>query len=369
MKNFKFKVNWFLMCFIFGLASNLMGQSIITKVSKRNFPVVKKIKGEEILLDDYNHHHHIFVVGDYLLTLVNSGPHNYHVFDKKTYKYLGPIGIRGEGPNEWQIPQTTLGQYEKTKDGLLLWNYDYLRGNFNKINLTKTLASKSANPIIENTIRINMREFPYFQLFQGNNGRIYATSWIYEQNRGRLKYLDPETKASKKSDLFPKTKNAHILPSEVLNSLYGASFDKHPSKDKYVQATFVFNRIDIFDENPKVVKSIVDGDNWQDNYYDAKEINPAERWLPPMIKGYDGLSVSENFIVALEAKRYIGPDEKKENESFVRVYNWDGKPVAFFEIEHDLSSIDLDEANGILYATDYTHELVLKFDINQILKR
>ncbi|WP_291788513.1 hypothetical protein, partial [Cecembia sp.] len=63
MKNFKFKVNWFLMCFIFGLASNLMGQSIITKVSKRNFPVVKKIKGEEILIDDYNHHHHIFVVG------------------------------------------------------------------------------------------------------------------------------------------------------------------------------------------------------------------------------------------------------------------------------------------------------------------
>ena len=369
MGDLKFKKEWFLILVIFGLVSNSMGQSIITKVSKRNFPLVKKIKGEEILIDDYNHHHHIFVVGDYLLTLVNSGPHNYHVFDKKTYKYLGPIGIRGEGPNEWQIPQTTLGQYEKTKDGLLLWNYDYLRGNFNKINLTKTLASKSAKPIIENTIRINMREFPYFQLFQGNNGKIYATSWIYEQNRGRLKYFDPITKTSKKSELFPKIRNAHLLPSEVLNSLYGAPFDKHPFMDKYVQALFVFNRIDIFDENLKVVKSIVDGDNWQDNYYDAKEINPTENYIRPRINGYNGLAVSENFIFALEAKRNVGTDQEKENESFIRVYNWDCKPVAFLEIEHDLSSIDIDEASGILYATDYTHELVLKFDINQILKR
>ncbi len=350
------------------LTGSQLNLSDIIKVSKKDFPKTIKIEAEEILTNNYYHHHKIFIVGDYLLTMVNSGDHQYHVFDKKTQKYLGPVGIRGQGPNEWEIPQTTLGQFEKTPDGVMLWNFDYLRGNFNKINLTKTLDSKSANPVIENTTRINMREFPYFQLFQGSNGKIYATGWIYEVNRVRLKSINPSSMAIQKSGLFPKIKNSNNLPSEILNSLYGGSIDKHPTKDIFVHAMFMFNRIDIFDENLNVIKTIVDGKNWEDDYYDGREINPSTDFLRPRIDGFNGLAVSDNFIIALEAKKNVGTEKEKENESFIRVYNWDGKPLAYFEIEHDLSSIDLDEAEGMLYATDYGHELVLKFNISNLIR-
>jgi len=350
------------------LTGSTVNTSDLIKVTKKDFPKIVKIKGEEILTNDYNHHHHIFVIGDYLLTLVNSGDFHYHVFDKKSQKYLGPVGIRGEGPNEWEIPQTTLGQFEKTKDGIKICNFDFLRGNFNKINLTKTLGSKSAKPIIENTTRINMREFPFFQLFQGSNGRIYANSSIFEVNRVRLKSFNPSDKSIKKSELFPKIKNSNHLPSEILNSLYGASFDKHPSKDKFVQAMFMFNRIDIFDENLNVTKSIVDGLNWQDGFYDGKEIDPTKDFLSPKVDGFDGLAAGENFIFAVEAKKYIANQKPKENETFIRVYNWDGKPLAYLEIAHDLSSIDVDETNGVIYATDYEYELVLRFNISQLIK-
>lgn len=361
-------LGWSLLISMVILTGSQVNPSAIIKVSKKDFPKVMKVKGEKIFTNDYNHHDQIFVVGDYLLTLVNSGEYQYHVFDKKTQKYLGPVGIRGLGPNEWEIPRTTLGQFEKTPDGVLLWNYDYLRGNFNKINLSKTLDSKSANPVIENTTRINMREFPYFQLFQGSNGRIYATGWIYEVNRVRLKSYNPSNKAIQKSGLFPKINNSNHLPSDVLNGLYGLSFDKHPKKDLFVQAMFIFNRIDFFDENLNVIKSIVDGGNWEDGFYDGKDIDPSTNFIRPRINGYDGLTVSDNFILALEAKKNVGTEKEKENESFIRVYNWDGKPLAYFEIEHDLSSIDLDEADGMLYATDYEHELVLKFNISSLIK-
>jgi hypothetical protein len=341
----------------------------LTKVAKKDFPKVIELKGEPILTEDYNHHHKIFVIDKYLMTLVNSGKYQYHVFDKRTHNYLGPIGLRGQGPNEWEIPQTTLGQFEKTNDAIMFWNFDYLRGNFNKINLTKTLATKSIDPVIEKTIRINMREFPYFQLFQGKESdKIYATGWIYEANRVRLKSYNPTDHSIRKSALFPRINNSNHLPSEVMNSLYGGSFGKHPNQDKFVQAMFTFNRIDIFDENLNVINSIVDGENWRDGYFDGKEMDITRDYLSPLVDGYNGLAVSENFIFALEAKENIGTEEEKENESFIRVFNWDGKPLAYFEIPHDLSSIDIDESNGYLYATDYQHELVLRFNISNQIK-
>ncbi|MFC3415467.1 BF3164 family lipoprotein [Algoriphagus hitonicola] len=339
----------------------------IHEISKEDFPLIRKIYGEKILTDNYNHHHKIFVIDKYLLTMVNSGDNHYHVFDKNSQEYLGPVGVRGEGPNEWEIPQTTVGQFTKSGDEIHLWNFDFLRGNFNKINLTKTLSSNSAYPVLLDTERINMRDFPYFQLFKGNNGKIYANGWIYETNRVRLKSYNPNTKEVEKSGLFPRIKNSNHLPAEVMNSLYGGSFDKHPSKDVFVQAMFMFDRIDIFDENLNLIRSIVDGENWKDDFYDGNDINPSINFLRPRINGYNGLAVSENFIFALEAKQNEGTDDEIENESFIRIYNWEGEPLAYFEVEHDLSSIDIDEDEGILYATDYSHELVLRFDISNFI--
>lgn len=365
--NFSKNLSSYLILF-FLITAHTYGQTVV-KVAKKDFPLKIKIQGQEILSKDFNHHHKIFIVGDYILTLVNSGDYNYHVFDKKTQQYLGPIGLRGEGPEEWVIPQTTLGQYHKKDGDIYMWYFDFLRGTFSLMNLTKTIKSKSINPINDRRLRINMKLFPYFQLFMGDNERIYGTNWIYESDRSRLKSYDIKTNKIAKSALFPKIKNSSHLPSEVMNSLYSCSFDKHPFKDQFAQATFIFNRIDIFDQNLNVIKSIVDGENWKDDYYEGREIIPSENFISPRINGFDGLSVSNNFIFALEAKKNVGTDKEKENESFVRVYNWNGVPIAYLEINHDLSSIDFDEETKVLYATDYSHELVLKFNLSQYLPK
>jgi len=345
----------------------LQGQSII-KVTKNDFPKKVKLSGQPILTNDYHHHHHIHVIDDFLLTLTNSGEYNYHVFDKKSEKYLGPIGRKGDGPKEWEIPLTTLGQYEKKDGEIFLWYFDFLRGYLQLMNFSKTVTSKSIDPIIERRLKFNMRVFPYFQLLMGDNRKAYATSWIYEANRGRIKSLDLDSKVIKKSKLFPEISNDSHLPSEVINSLYSASFDKHPKENLFIQATFIFNRIDIFDYELNVLRSIVDGENWQNNYYDGREIDPSSNFIRPRINGYDGISVSEKYIFALEAKKNVGTDQEIENESFIRVYDWFGKPIVYLEITHDLSSIDFDKESRSLYATDYNHQLVLKIDLSNVIK-
>ncbi|GMQ31335.1 BF3164 family lipoprotein [Algoriphagus confluentis] len=335
----------------------------VTKVTKTDFPQQLRLKGEAILDDDFNHHHMIYVNDTILLTTANSGKYHYHVFHKTKLNYLGSIGVRGEGPGEWEIPSTTAGQFEKGRDGIKVWHFDYLRGNFELINITKTINSKSPTPIVDRRLRIDARSFPFYQLFMGSNQRIYTNAWIYEQNRGRIKYIDLKTNKIQKSDLFPKIADIEHLPTEVINSLYGAPFDKHPNKDVFVQAMFMFNRIDFFDANLNLTNSIVDGDNWKDNFYNGRDIKVNENFLRPRINGYDGLSVGEKFVFVLEAKKNVGTDQFKENQSFIRVFTLDGKPLSYIEILHDLSSIDYDESSGVLYATDYSHELVLRFDL------
>jgi hypothetical protein len=358
----------FVLVFFFNFNLIESNAQILVKVSKSDFPKKVTLEGQEILTQDYNHHHKIFVVDTLLVTMVNSGKNHYHVYHKNKLTYLGPIGVRGEGPNEWEIPQTTVGQFEKTDEGIKLWYFDFLRGNYSLMNLTKTLKSGSAYPIVDRRLRIDMKIFPYYQLFMGENSKIYANGWIYEQNRVRIKSYDLERKVISKSGLFPAIKNNSRLPAETMNSLYGGSFDKHPSQDKFVQAMFMFNRIDIFDENLKVIKTIVDGENWKDNFYDGLEIDPTKDFFEERIDGYNGLTLSENLIFALEMKRNVNSEINKENESFIRVYDWEGRPKAYLTVKHDLSSIDIDEKEGKLYATDYTHELVLRFDISQLIK-
>ena len=337
-------------------------QSIV-KVSKEDFPEIITIEGEPILTYDYHHHFKIHLLDTLLLTTVNGGKNHYHVYHKDKLTYLGAVGVRGDGPDEWDIPSTTVGQFELTKEGIGLWNFNYLRGTFTLINLTKTLESGSPKPILNRRLRINTKVFPYYQLYMGDNNKIFASGWIFEENRSRLKFFDLESNQIGKTALFPTIRNSGNFPPEIMNSLYTASFGKHPTEDKFVQALFVYNRIDIFDGNLKVLKSIVDGENWKNDYYDGKEIDITINFISPRMNGFNGLALSNNFIFALEGKKNEGTDEEIENESFIRVYDWEGRPKAYLNVNHDLTGIAFDEKSGNLYATDYSHELVLRFNI------
>ncbi len=261
------------------------------------------------------------------------------------------------------MPYTTVGQYEVTDSGIFLWFFDYQRGHLSKINLTKTLLSGSPYPILDKSFRIDASKFPYFRLFYLNDEKLVADCWITEQDRVRIKSFNPETEEVKKSTLFPSMKNIHLLPAEVVNSLYTTTFAKHPSKNVFVQAMATFNRIDIFNENLSMQKSIVDRENWQDDYYDAEEIDPASNFLDERVDGYDGLVCTRDFIFALERKKTPPSNADVRPESYVRVYDWQGRPVCLLQFGNNLSGIGVDEVEGMLYATDYANEMVLRYDI------
>lgn len=336
------------------------------KANRADFPAKVMLEGEEIIQDDYHHHHKVYILDTVLLTTSNAGDYHFHAYHTQTQEYLGSMGVRGEGPDEWTMPSTTTGQHEVTEEGLFLWFFDYQRGHLSKIDLTKTLQSGSPYPILATSFRIDGRKFPYFQLFYLSDEKLVGDCWITEQDRVRIKSYNPKTEEVKKSPLFPSMKNLHLLPAEVINSLYSSPFVKHPTKNLFVQAMFVMNRIDIFDEDLNLLKSVVDGENWQDDYYDAKDINPASAYLKERIDGYDGLAATRDFIFALEMKKASG-NAANRPESFVRVYDWEGRPVCLLQFGNNFNAIAVDEAEGMFYATDYANEMVLRYDIKNLM--
>ncbi|UAM98051.1 TolB-like 6-bladed beta-propeller domain-containing protein [Polaribacter litorisediminis] len=355
-------------CFIFINCKTNIDKEIV-KISKDDFPKTEKISGEIILKEDYNRNYSIKVFENILLIRLSDSPNYYSVYNKYTFEYLGSIGVKGEAGNEW-ITMYDSGQLEKTESGICLWVHRYQKGFFAQVNITKTLATKKPIPIYEKIINIDAKSFPFFNLFYlEDNLNIIGNCWLTDQNQVRIKSYDINTKKIKKSELFPKIKNLEKLPIQVVKSLYSSGFKKHPTKNIFFQAMYMFDRIDIFDENLNLKKSIVGGENWKDNYYDAREINPASNFLEGKVNGYAGISASESYIIAVDVNKKKSNIDNTVKESYIKIFDWEGKPICRLKSTDDLFSISLDEKEGILYATDINNEKVLRYDINKIMEK
>nr|MBI1230175.1 hypothetical protein [Cytophagales bacterium] len=351
-----------------GENKNFIGMPLVVQVGHQNFPSTQTLQKEEILRGDPFHHHKVFILDTILLTTSNSGKHHFHTYNTKSLKYLGSMGVRGEGPEAWTMPHTTDGQYEVRESGIFLWIFDFMRGHLSKVDLTKTLNTEAEHPVITKKIKVDGRTFPFFRLFYISDEKIISDCWISEQDRVRIKSYNPLNGDFKKSELFPTMSNIHLLPAEIVNSLYTTTFTKHPTKNLFVQAMATFNRIDILDDNLVLQKSIVDGENWQDNFYDAKEIDPSTNFLKDKIDGYNGTAVTEDFIFALEMKKSRADETAVRRESFARVFDWVGNPICLLHFDNYLNSIGVDEREGFLYATDYANELVLRYNIKNLME-
>lgn len=167
---------------------------------------------------------------------------------------------------------------------------------------------------------------------------------------------------------FPKIKNYQILPAPVLYNLYVGGFDKHPSKNLFVSTPGTFNRIDFLDDNLEVYKSVVDGENWKDNFYNAKEIDIASNQTYEMQIGHFSTSVTPNYVFTRyrNISKEMDGREKKE-ESMIKVLDWEGNPVKLLHLDCDAFSFSYNEKLKTLFVNDIVNEHILTYDLKGIL--
>ncbi len=81
---------------------------ITVRVSRADFPAEVKLEGEEILRDDYYHHHKVYILDTVLLTTSNVGDYHFHAYHTQTQEYWGlwVSGGRAQMNGLCPIPQS-----------------------------------------------------------------------------------------------------------------------------------------------------------------------------------------------------------------------------------------------------------------------
>lgn len=332
-----------------------------------DFPSKQSLKGKVILENNYEKNSSIFVADTLLIIGMYHDSLTYNVYHTNSLKHLGALGKQGEGPNDWHISYLT-GQYDITSKGIMVWVSEPIKGILSKVNVSKVIQSKSPKPVVEHSIKIDNNIFPFNEVFFVNDEKIIANSGYDDIDRVRIKSYNTKSKKIRKSDLFPKIKNAKYFPAPVLYNYYHTFFEKHPSENLFVQAMYVMNRIDIFDENLNLVKSIVGGENWKDDYFDAQKIDIETDFMKDIKQGYSDLAVTNHFIFALDINKKLSASTGLVQQSFIKVFDWEGNPKCLLEVPNDLFSITVDHRKGYLYAIDIENEKILRYDIKKLLK-
>lgn len=297
-----------------------------TKITLPDFESVK-LSGKIINLDNSVQIFDLYTI-DSLLLLKTSSKHKeyFKVYSLNNYAFLGNVGERGEAPGQWKFVRVN-SMLMKVDDHFSMWISDDLAGYLKKINISKSLLSGSNVPYYSENFTINANLFPFNSIHKVNNYFIGDTGYE-DESYSRFKKMNMETNEIEHVPFFPKVKNYQSLPSPVLYSIYVGVFEKHPNKNLFVSTPSTFNRIDFLDDNLEVYKTIVDGENWKDNYYDAKEIDIASDQTYEMQDGHFSTSVTKNYIFTRYrniSKELDGRQNKEE--SMIKVFDWEGNPI------------------------------------------
>lgn len=345
--------------------------SIINKTTTRitvdDFPIQEDIKGNIIDIDLATEFDRIMII-DTLLLLSTSNKHKefLKVYSLNTYNFLGNIGVRGEAPGEYQYTDVNF-VLEKIDNNYYVWVNDMFKGFLKKINITESLLSNSIYPVYDQEIDVNASVFPYKRIYFADN-KLFADIGYEDDTYSRFKTMDLNTKEIKTLPFFPTLKNNYkSLPSPILYNFYSTDLRKHPTKDIFVSPMLIQNRIDLVDINLKVYKSIVDGENWQDDYWDADLVKPVDFVMDNIREGYYSTCVSEDIFFTEWKYQYMLDEPPLTSSSKFKVFDWEGNPIALLNLDCNAFSSAYDRNKKILYVIDKTNEQILRYDLSSVL--
>jgi hypothetical protein len=322
---------------------------------------------DTILMSDYSRKTSISIFDTLLVVKVSKEDYVYKVFHANRGNLLGKFGKRGEGPGEWKYDVYHRRQFDTNSESVFLWFYGSLQGFISKVNLTKSLEWGNYLPSIDTTINIDGSRFPFNHALVIDGGsKIFLTSGNVDPRRSTIKMIENLSNDSSRlfsSGLFPKIKNDHMLPSEALYSIYYSQIRASPDGSKVAQLMSTFDRVNIYTDSISPTLSIVGGENWDDEFYDARMIDVTSNFMEGLDKGYHSSAVTDKYIYGL---RNHQKTESESSQSTVFVFDWEGRSVCKIVVPHKLFDLAVDANDRYMYATDLANDLVLRYDLGKV---
>jgi len=312
---------------------------------------------------------------DSLLLINTSGQKaNLSIFNLNNYEISENICLTGRGPDEY-VFFLNYGQYTQDFDKICLYTFNAnlsapilnVSDSWQK-NRTVIEEEKKNLKIFEDVGGLIFREGVFFL----NNNNIfvkYKTSYrdvrdnIYQPAEYAIFNAQGDKKIIK---FFGKDLPYNPQFPKLMELIYNGSTRIKPDGSRIVDGMFYMDYINFIDLEEKSAFGLRYHDAL--SYEDLKKIS-EEEYSKKAKYAYNDLFVTDNYVFGLYRGDYkIADSQDKFANMCLRIFDWEGTPLASLKTDRTIVSIAFNEKSNLLYALD-TEEKIYIYDLNETMSK
>lgn len=319
-----------------------------------------RLTGEGFAIEDelMRYPYRIRQQGEYLCVLDLHGSDYFcHLFRKDNLVSVASFAQRGNGPQE--VLQA-LCMHVQSEDSI--WVYDT-----HKCEVTRWGYSVEQRKVsLQECVRIKDRMTHSSNFVLGGDSLLFFTD---RSGKNRVLKCNARGEVVERIGDIPTEKRVKANQKGTLAQAWNSFLSYNPQKQLLVAATQLGDVIEIY--NLKDTTSLVlRGPMGEPEYQTTSEGHA----VPVGIMGYGDVQITDNYIYAVFhgrtfkeiAKDIVGTPDGGE---YIHVYAHDGTPVCRLVLDHAIYGIDVDEEEGIIWATDVnTEEQIVKYQLPDMFK-
>lgn len=323
------------------------------------FPKDIELTGQGFIVDDelMRYPFRIRQKGEYVYLLDLHGEENFcHIFHKDDLSNVASFAQRGNGPQEMLqamdmhvVSEDSIWVFDTNKRDVSLWS---LSEQDCKVELRGTWNMKE--------------EMVHSAKCTWSNGYCFFTD---QSGKNRILKCSQEGRVMERIGDIPTEKNVDEYKKGTLAQAWSSYVNCHPGKQLLVVATQLGDVIEIYNLK-KGTRRVLYGPFGEPEYKTTRK-----GWAVPVgIMGYSDIQITDNYIYAVFHGRSFkdianDPQGTPDGGEYIHVYTHEGVPVCRLMLDHAVYGIDVDEKNGVIWATDVnTEEQIVKYQLPDMFK-
>ncbi len=283
----------------------------------------------------------------------------YSLDGKKKYEECMKVG---RGPGEFTyIPWANSCHFFHKNDSLFVHMPERHKGYLYEMNITKHLKEGGEVP------------YPVVE-----TGHINSSCWSTTPcgggrallNRANddftgIQRLMYENDTVRPMPITRDIDNATIAKSDDISdlNLLSKSICYNAAADKFVEAMYYFNQINIYSADGTEGRTICVGNKLDD----LSLIENTPRFVRK--NNYGALSAwDEGFGAAYLGDSEINLQQLLSNKSQIQFFDWEGNPKYLVELPYQIEEFDIDFTNNVLYVISQNNDKVMAYDATDIIR-
>lgn len=291
--------------------------------------------------------------GDYVYVLDLHGSENFcHLFRKDNLASVASFAPKGNGPEEML---QALCMHVQSEDSI--WVYDTHKREVSRWGY----SSERDKVSLRESVCIEDKMTHSSNFAWGGDSLLFFTD---RSGKNRVLKCNARGEVVERIGAIPTEKRVKESQKGTLAQAWNSFLSYNPQKQLLVAATQLGDVIEIY--NLKDTTSLVlRGPMGEPEFQTTSEGHA----VPVGIMGYGDVQITDNYIYAVFHGRTFKEIAKDiegtpDGGEYIHVYAHDGTPVCRLVLDHAIYGIDVNEEEGVIWATDVnTEEQIVKYQL------